>query len=491
MTRVWLLILFCFEMAIWAQGLDPQTIQQLANTRVPVNGYFAQYDREDPFGWIYLTSDGSTLVKLEGMDPETGYLRWTPLNDYFQSVGFDGRNIVIGDPRQQTLPGTIGAKHIVGTVVSASTGQPLPGAQLILMDNTTGRVVASTISSSDGHFDLFVQNLDPTHSYTLTVVKDGYQQVLGNLNMDLLGSEGENMVNYGVVQLISQNSEVIHATVEGSVIDSTTGAAIPNASVKLYSGAYVTSSSTPIQETFTGSSGNFRLQDVPSGNYTLVVQRDGYLPNYTNVTVDELHEYIEISLSPNLVAGQHFRIQLSWGEKPSDLDSHLLFLKNGQLKYHIYWAQKYAYYDTQHQQYVTYDSEYGGLEPVAFLDRDDTTSYGPETVTIYQIDRNGVYKYFVHDYSNSYVRQSMALANSGAQVKVFTNEGVQRIFNVPYEKGNVWKVFEIRNGVIVPCESGCMYDFSSIEGAYNAMPTRALYPNMFRNLLRHMRQKQQ
>ena len=490
MGRVWLLILLCIEMMVQAQGIDPQMIEQLANTRVPVNGYFAQYDRDNPFGWIYLTSDGSTLVKLEGMDPETGYLRWTPLNDYFDSVYFDGHNIVIGDPKLPTLPGTIGAKHIVGTVVSASTGQPLGGAQLIVMDNATGRVVGSTVSESDGHFDLYVQNLDPNHSYTLTVVKDGYQQVLGNLNMDLLGSsEGENSVNYGVVQLISQNSEAIHAIVEGNVIDSTTGAVIPNASVKLYTGAYVTSSSAPIRQTFTDTSGNFSLQDVPSGNYTLVVQRDGYLPNYTNLTVDESYEYVEISLSPNLVAGQHFRIQLSWGEKPSDLDSHLLFLKNGQLKYHIYWAQKYAYYDNQHQQYVTYDSEYSGLEPVAFLDRDDTTSYGPETVTIYQIDQNGVYKYFVHDYSNSYVRDSMALAHSGAQVKVFTNEGVQRVFNVPYEKGNVWKVFEIRNGTIIPCESGCMYDFSSIEGAYNAMPTRRISPNMFQNLLRHMRKK--
>ncbi len=83
----------------------------------------------------------------------------------------------------------------------------------------------------------------------------------------------------------------------------------------------------------------------------------------------------------------------------------------------------------------------------------------------------------------------MALANSGAQVKVFTNEGVQRIFNVPYEKGNVWKVFEIRNGRIVPCESGCMYGFSSGRESYDAMPTRALYPTMFQNLLQHMRSK--
>ncbi len=75
MGRGWFLILLCMEMMVRAQGVDPQTIEQLANTRVPVNGYFAQYDRDNPFGWIYLTSDGSTLVKLEGMDPETGYLR--------------------------------------------------------------------------------------------------------------------------------------------------------------------------------------------------------------------------------------------------------------------------------------------------------------------------------------------------------------------------------------------------------------------------------
>ncbi len=491
MRKVWLLfILLCIQTVLLAQEVvNFQVVEQLANRRIPVNGYFAHYDRNDPLGWVYLSANGHLFAKLEGMDPETGLLRWTLLKNYFESVGYDGNNIVIGPLKDSSIPGTL-SKHVVGTVIDSSTRQPLAGVQLLLIDNTVDRVIASAISNSDGQFDLFIQNFNPNHFYTLSIMKDGYKQVVGNFNSDLLGSTDDNYVNYGIISLIPQDSEVLHAVVEGQVIDSTTGASISHASVKLYRGSYITSSSSPVQQTLTDDLGNFSLQDIPSDNYTLVVQKDGYLPNYTNITVDEAHEYIEISLSPNLVEGQHFRIQLSWGENPKDLDSHLLFLKNSQLQYHIYWNLQYAYYDDLHRQYITADSLSSNLEPVAFLDRDDIDSYGPETVTIYQIDQNGVYKYFVHDYSNGYVRNSMALAHSGAQVKVFTNEGVQRIFNVPYEKGNVWKVFEIRNGRIVPCESGCMYDFSSIEGAYSAMPTRALYPNMFRNLLRHMRQKQ-
>ncbi len=484
MKKVWqgcLFFLFFVLDSFGSQSVDPSVINRLANMQVPVSGYFAQYDPNDPYGWIYLTSDQRTLVKLEGIDPETGYFRWTPMNEYFDHFGFDGEHIIIGNPRGD-LPGTA-PKHIQGTVVGSNMGHPIPEARIFLIDSESNRIIASTVSNSEGKFDLVASGLNPEHSYIIMVSKDGYQQVMGTLNSDLLGNVEESSVNYGVIQLID-NSNTIHAMLTGSIIDSTTGMAIPDALVKVYPGEYVTSSSSPLVSARTDSQGHFDLADIPAGHYTLVVQKDGYLTNYTNLLIDEDREYIEISLSPQLVAGQNFRIQLSWGATPEDLDSHFVFLKNGALQYHIYWSQQYAYYDQVHNQYVTYDSRYHDdtLRPVAFLDRDDTTSYGPETVTIYELDTIGVYKYFVHDYTDRHNTSSEALAHSGARVKIFNEEGVQRIFNVPDEPGVVWKVFEIQNGRIVPCQSGCMIRIHPTDEELATRAVRDIVANLLSSL---------
>ena len=76
----------------------------LAGKSVKIEGYFAFYGKansKDPanaYKWIYLASDGSFLAKLEGMDPDTGYLRWSDLSGAFKSflLSPDKSNIVIG-----------------------------------------------------------------------------------------------------------------------------------------------------------------------------------------------------------------------------------------------------------------------------------------------------------------------------------------------------------------------------------------------------------
>ena len=72
-------------------------VTRLANHSFPINGYFAHYDKNDTFGWVYLTTSGRTFAKLEGMDPQTGYLKWLLLQNYFSSVKFENGNIVVGE----------------------------------------------------------------------------------------------------------------------------------------------------------------------------------------------------------------------------------------------------------------------------------------------------------------------------------------------------------------------------------------------------------
>ncbi|MDO5518409.1 MAG: hypothetical protein Q4F66_12720, partial [Clostridium sp.] len=86
----------------------------------------------------------------------------------------------------------------------------------------------------------------------------------------------------------------------------------------------------------------------------------------------------------------------------------------------------------------------------ANLDVDDTSSYGPETTTIYNLG-TGIYRYSVHDYTNGSSSNSSALANSGATVDVYKGSTSLGHYTVPAnQNGTLWTVFEIRNGQIYP-----------------------------------------
>lgn len=134
-----------------------------------------------------------------------------------------------------------------------------------------------------------------------------------------------------------------------------------------------------------------------------------------------------ISVSPEM-AMEYMRIILDWGRQPKDLDAH--FTKDKQ--YHI------SYRNMK----VTDDG-------IAKLDRDDTDSFGPETITIKEIDTDSHYIFWVQDYTNRNDDNSKSLSKSGATIKVYGNGELQESVSVPAnQRGNKWNVFEIINGRI-------------------------------------------
>ncbi len=110
------------------------------------------------------------------------------------------------------------------------------------------------------------------------------------------------------------------------------------------------------------------------------------------------------------------RATLTWGSKPRDLDSWLVTPTGARIGYSSKGSQ--------------------GSAPFAQLDVDDTTSYGPENVSIYQYtpSGSGVYKYYVHNYSGE---GSIA----GARVSVQSATRVIHNFTCPAGSGRYWYVF--------------------------------------------------
>ena len=171
---------------------------------------------------------------------------------------------------------------------------------------------------------------------------------------------------------------------------------------------------------------------VEIGEYTIGFSKEGFIGTTSKIRMgaDETPREVIAALSPEI---KEFRIVLTWGSRPRDLDAHLSGPDPDGGDFHIWYRNKYPI---------------GGKD---FLDRDDTDKYGPETITIYK-PAVGNYYYSVYDYTNKEKKRSKYLSRSNAEVKVYGQNKLLASFEVPVNmKGNCWHVFEINEShEIVP-----------------------------------------
>ena len=156
---------------------------------------------------------------------------------------------------------------------------------------------------------------------------------------------------------------------------------------------------------------------------------NGYVTGCANIIVlnENPKDDFDFTITPTMAANQT-RIVLSWGADPSDLDSHLIGRTPDNGTFNVYFSDKKYHFD--------------GVE-MANLDVDDTSRYGPETITILE-NIHGVYTYAVHDYSNRNSKNSTDLSYSGAVVKVFVGSNQVAEYHVPTDQvGTYWTVFQI------------------------------------------------
>jgi hypothetical protein len=185
-----------------------------------------------------------------------------------------------------------------------------------------------------------------------------------------------------------------------------------------------------------GRRGQFDFE-VPARTVVLHFSLSGYQFSDVTVTVSANETtdvpYYDTVGNPPLATGE-LRFVLTWGSEPSDLDSHLLTPDGS----HVYFAD---------------DAPYGAG---AYLDVDDTSSYGPETITITTVQA-GTYHYFVHNYD-----EDGLLTSSGAQVRVFDDSGLVTVYYVPTSgTGEYWDVFTLNGSTITPVNTILSYEPTS------------------------------
>jgi len=133
---------------------------------------------------------------------------------------------------------------------------------------------------------------------------------------------------------------------------------------------------------------------------------------------------------PLKVAAPKFQAILTWGAKPSDLDAH--------------FTGPCPHADCSSERFHVHYSSRGSLSsaPFAYLDTDDTSSYGPE-ITSLAICAAGTYRYSVHNYSGE---SSWPLVNSEAKVLVLLPDGNIHTYAAPPsnpEGHDLWVVGEL------------------------------------------------
>ena len=323
----------------------------------------------------------------------------------------------------------------ISVVVKGEGNVPLSGAKVIIK-RTDGSFVANSFTDSNGK--LVVDGVEPGQ-VTVQVKATGYMQYDSRELVRPLQTTYMEAVLMVLREGDEDSSEDENGenNVSGTVKNAVTGNFI-SADFVVRAGSNASESSEVIAQG-TSQNGKYSV-DLPYGYYTITFTKNGYVDNSVNVVVNRDSATVKnVVLSPELDSvdsNEQLRIVLTWGRNPYDLDSHLL--GSSSTGYHVYYRVKNYYED-------------GELK--ANLDVDDTSSYGPETVTIYTIEDGENFSYYVHDFSNRYNSDSTVMSNSEAKVVVYSGENVVGIFNVPIDvEGNLWHVFDYdsETGEITP-----------------------------------------
>ncbi len=294
------------------------------------------------------------------------------------------------------------------------------------------------VTLSDANGDYIFPDIAPG-VYLLTVSKEGFitatQYVTVHTGNTVMQNMALEVFQEGVGGVTTGNAS-------GTVIDAAQSGHVTIAGLTLEVRVGLNNTTGIIvYSTETDSNGYYEIIDLEAGNYTVLIVDNREL-------ADESERYAVAHFNIKIMAGEtisnqqgsvfsgevtvtDMTIVLEWGATPTDLDSHLTGPNGNGGRYHVYYSHM--------------------NDSGASLDRDDTTSYGPETITV-DVSEIGIYRYSIHDFSNSGSSSSMAMANSGATIKVYLGGQLAATYYAPNAGGSLWVVFEYNSetGVITP-----------------------------------------
>jgi hypothetical protein len=387
------------------------TVQSLDNSGAVVGTQPVSFTSSNPAIATVNTAAPASSVEVRGVAEGVATIHWS-------ADGRAGSSII-------TVSG-LADIQVSGRVIDAVSRAGLSGAVLTQINGSL------ILTGADGGFSLAVAPL-PGNAFggvTLTASRAGYLSTLFHATVYA------STTSTSLEPILLVPSGTPPGSLSGAVRDATNNAGIANATVQLYEGQ---GNYGAVVDTRTSDAqGNYSFANLPAGVYTVAVIASDYsdcgriaIPLQASANVNQ-----NVVCSP-LIGAQAVRIVLTWGSNPSDLDAHLTGPNASDAgRFHVY--------------YLTSSRGSTTSAPFAKLDTDERTGYGPETITLTQMNA-GVYRFSVHDYSNRSSATSTALGNSGAKVELYLPGRLQpRTFFVPNQRGNLWAVFELSGALTDP-----------------------------------------
>jgi len=320
---------------------------------------------------------------------------------------------------------------IEGTVSAYSQGgsTTISDASVKLFGPSSSDIpLSSTSTDEEGKFSFSVDEGE----YKIVISADGYRTMTSTQTVAL------DEIKYTEHILLINDSQLGAGSAAGTITNALNGQGLSGVQVKLRpdwnnkSGQFVEGFITQ-----SASSGNFSISGVPVGYYTIEASLEDYYTAHWNIIVQADNPKIDhnFTLSP-VLAENEIRVVLTWGHSPRDLDSHLIGRTPSGNSFNVYYYNKAYRYNQQE---------------IANLDVDDTSSYGPETITILQT-LTGKNIYAVHDYTNRSSTNSTQLSYSDAVVRVYRGGQQVAEYHVPSGQiGTYWVVFELgAEGIPIP-----------------------------------------
>ncbi len=405
------------------------------NNSLPVDGVL-----------ITITGNGVNKQFTTGEDGKFAFAK-LPLGTYtmtFVKEGFIRLEITIGmdvHTLKNIYMDIDQSSKVTGTVLKAdadtnlSNNSVIPGALVTLKKYSgTNELILTTTTDSNGKYAF--TNLT-AGIYVISITKDGYLPVEQYVKVEERAVTVQNMM----LEIIPETTTAVGGA-SGTILDAGQqgNVGVSNLTLEVREGVNNITVGEIVATFTTGTNGAYQIDGLIPGNYTVLIVDNREL---SDESLRYNTSYFNIKILPGTTVsnqnGSVFRganigdlkIVLAWGSSPKDLDSHITGPTGNGGRYHVYYSSK---------------SSNG-----AALDRDDTDSYGPETITV-DTSTPGIYRYSVHNYSNKGSSNSTTMASSGATVTVYVGGQLMYTFYVPEGVGTLWTVFEYDSttGIITP-----------------------------------------
>lgn len=237
----------------------------------------------------------------------------------------------------------------------------------------------------------------------------------------------------------------------GCALDDDTQLAIPGARLIADGVDYIGRSVA-----YTNAAGEFSIAVRPNSQVLLSIRDADGQSNTTRIDVGSSDYNLNNCITTDQGA---MIVSLTWNENPRDLDTHFkgpLSADSLTDRFHIYYSNRTATVD----------------DVTMYLDVDDTTSFGPEILTVPSFPLPGRYVYSVHHFSGS-----GTIYQSPARVEVLLN-GNSYVFAPSVDEdttasNDTWMVFEILVSADGSVELTPLDSYTQV--ANNDVPAAAAY----------------